>query len=136
MTKDLQSAGSSILEKMQVVTILNSLPPSLDMDTTTLRMSSTILKVTDLPTRLAIEQDIIHRRNDLELNLQEANAAHNKPKYKGNKAHNCFTGPNRPQFKRKSQQKEKRVPHGACYKCGKFGHFQANCPHGKQGNKG
>ena len=96
MTKNLESAKSSIPKKTQVVTILNSLPPSLDMAATILRMSFTVLKVIDLPTRLTIEQDIIGRRKDLELNLQEANAAHNKPKYEGNKVHNHFTGPNRP----------------------------------------
>ena len=96
MAKDLESAESSISEKMQVATILNSLLSSLDMAATTLRMSSTVLKVTDLSVRLAIEQDIIDIRKDLELNLQEANAAYNKPKYEGNKAHNRFTRTNRP----------------------------------------
>ena len=78
MTKELSTVGTEISEKMQVATILNSLPASLDMAATTLRMSGSILNVMNLPVRLAIEQDILVRRKELEVNLEEANNVHRK----------------------------------------------------------
>ena len=96
------------------------------MAATTLRMSGSILNVTDLPARLAIEQDILTRRKELEVNLEEANAVHRK-------IYTQSHGPKKAQFKNKFQEKRKIVPRGACYTCGKFSHFKANCP--KQGNE-
>ena len=55
MAKELSTAETEISEKMQVATILNSLPTLFDIVGTTLRISDSILNVTDLPVRLAIE---------------------------------------------------------------------------------
>ena len=127
MGKDLSTAGTEILKKMQVATILNSLSASLDMAATTLRMSGSNLTVMDLPARLVIEQDILARRKELEVNLEEANAIHRKFVPQKN-AH----VPKKPQFKNKFQNR-KKIPTGACHNCGKYGHFKANCPNKQEG---
>ncbi|MQM21751.1 hypothetical protein Taro_054795 [Colocasia esculenta] len=103
MAKDLYTAGTEIPGKMQVATILNSLSASLDMAATTLRMSGSTLTVTDLPVRLAIEQDILARRKELEVNLEEANVAHPKPSDQNRpiKANKAQFKPNKSQGKGK-----------------------------------
>ena len=54
MVKDLSIAGTPIPEKLQVATILNSLPNSFNIVTTTMR-STPSLELSELPTRLGTE---------------------------------------------------------------------------------
>ena len=63
MAKDLSIVGIPILKKLQVAIILNSLPISFDMVTTSM-ISNLSLQLSELPTRLGTEQDIMasHRK--------------------------------------------------------------------------
>ena len=92
MVKDLSIVGTPILEKLQVATILNSLPNSFNMVTTVMR-STPSLQLSELPTRLGTDQVIMTSHRKEEINLEEANFAHRKPR-KG-KDQNRRTGPNR-----------------------------------------
>ena len=83
-------------EKLQVATILNSLPNSFDMVTITMR-SSPSLQLSELPTRLGTEQEIMISHRKQELNLEKVNIAHRK--LRNDKGQNSRIGPNRAQFK-------------------------------------
>ena len=135
MAKDLAAAGNELSENMQIAGILNSLPRSLDMVATTLRHSGKINKVDDLPSALAVEQDLVNSRKEPELNIvqeDESNIARGYPK-NHHKNQNRIGPSKGKNFK--PQKWQKKVPQGACYTCGKYGHFKANCTQ-KQGNKG
>ena len=135
MAKDLAAAGNELSENMQIAGILNSLPRSLDMVATTLRHSGKINKVDDLPSALAVEQDLVNSRKEPELNIvqeDESNIARGYPKNQ-NKNQNRIGPSKGKNFK--PQKWQKKVPQDACYTCGKYGHFKANCTQ-KQGNKG
>ena len=90
MAKDLSIAGTPIPEKLQVATILNSLPNSFDMVTTSMR-SNPSLQLSELPARLGTEQYIMSSRRKQELNLEEANFVHRK--LKNDKDHNRRNAP-------------------------------------------
>ena len=137
MAKDLSTAGTEIPKRMQVATILNSLPPSLAVAATTLRMNHAIKSVTDLPMHLAIEQDLIASRKEPELNMVQQELNYVRQRHNAGSYKNPGSSKPQPRGPKSQQFKRKKVPRGACYNCEKFGHFKPNCPQGeKQENKG
>lgn len=64
MTKDLAAAGNELYENMQIAGILNSLPSSLNMAATTLRLNGTIKSASQLSAALAMEHDLVNSRGN------------------------------------------------------------------------
>ena len=62
IAKELTDAGHTLLDKMQVTVVLNSLPPSWDHVVTSLTHSGKKLAMTTLPVLLMLEEDRMKRR--------------------------------------------------------------------------
>lgn len=134
MAKDLATAGSSLPESLQVAVVLKSLPRSLDMAATSIRMGKTVGRVSDLPLQLSSEQEVLARRKTMDVNLvqEEVNAVQFQ-KGQGSRR----MGPAKHSFKGKGQQhnRNKKRPPGSCHICGKFGHFKIACLQAKSKGK-
>ena len=121
MAKELNDAGHPLTDKMQVTTILNSLPSSWDHIITSLTHSGNEVTMISLPVLLVLEGERMKRRNkDSEssnlLMAQDKRSTQNKMKPK--------------QFKKKKwlKRKQNKPFSGNCFKCGKKGHCKSQCP--------
>uniref|UniRef100_A0A2N9FZZ8 CCHC-type domain-containing protein n=1 Tax=Fagus sylvatica TaxID=28930 RepID=A0A2N9FZZ8_FAGSY len=134
IAKGLADAGHTLSDKMQVIVVLNSLPPSWDHLVTFLTHLGKELAMTTLPVLLILEKDRMkgRKRDNASSSLMMAQSSHAtqfKPKYKFK--HKRF----KKQWTRKSRQENK--PRDACYRCCERGHYKINCPlNNRPKNKG
>jgi hypothetical protein len=132
VAKELSNAGHPVSDKMQVTTILNSLPLSWDHVVTSLTHSGKEISMTSLPVLLVLEEERMKRRRieGAATNLllaQTKTQKSNTYKFRGNKKkfNRKWKGKRRGNFKNKR----------ACYRCGKTGHFKINCPKNNGGKE-
>lgn len=124
LAKDLSNAGHPIPDKMQVSTLLNSLPKSWDHVVTSLTYGQKELSMNNLPAILAVEKVRMNKRkkeNGRGNLLIAEDSQRNKPQYNKRKNHSFFKTSN------KKIHKFKGKKHG-CYFCGEIGHIRAKCP--------
>ena len=110
--KELTDVGHTLSDKMQVIVVLKSLPPSWDHVVTSLTLSGKELAMTTLHVLLMLEEDRMKRRkrDNASSSLMIAQFSHAiqfKPKYKFK--HKRF----KKKWTRKSRQENK--PRDACY---------------------
>lgn len=135
IAKDLSVAGNTISDKMQVSTILNSLPPSWDSVVTAINCSGQVLTMDTLPAILALEEERKKRRKRSNLMVAEDSG---RPTKKAKGPHDVkgkqFKHGN--QFKNKMHFKhgKKKGKKGACFSCGEIGHYKAACPKRQKSN--
>ncbi|KAL5767614.1 hypothetical protein ACOSQ2_014397 [Xanthoceras sorbifolium] len=122
IAKDLSNAGHEIPDKMQVSTLLNSLPELWNHLVTSLTYGQKDLSMMTLPTLLAIEEVRMNRRKTKSGNGNLLIAA-DSHKMQGKNFK-----------KRKSQHKQNFKKKNGCFICGNIGHFKANCPKRKKTN--
>ena len=87
LSKELADAGHTILDKMQVIVVLNSLPPSWDHVVTSLTHSGKELAMTTILVLLMLEEDRMKRRkkDNASSSLMMTHSSHStqfKAKYK------------------------------------------------------
>uniref|UniRef100_A0A2N9G0N8 CCHC-type domain-containing protein n=1 Tax=Fagus sylvatica TaxID=28930 RepID=A0A2N9G0N8_FAGSY len=134
IAKELADAEHTLSDKIQVIVVLNSLPPSWDHVVTSLTHLGKELAMTTLFVLSMLEEDRMKRRkrDNTSSSLMMAQSSHTtqfKPKYKFK--HKRF----KKQWTRKPRQENK--PRDACYQCGERGHYKINCPLNKRPkNKG
>jgi hypothetical protein len=116
-------AKHPIFDKMQVTTILNGLSLSWEHVITLLTHSGKDISIISLPVLLVLEEERMKRRRregqTSNLMMTQAQNPH-APTFKGK--------PKKFKKKWKGKLKGKKKVKGACFKCGKGGHFKVNCP--------
>ena len=126
IAKELVVLGNPIPDKMQVSTILHSLPGSWDFVVVALNYSATPMNMKNLPTLLGIEAERRNKKNTSKSLLTIASTSqplkNETPKNDKKKFSKNFKGKGK---NLKNNDKNKRGK-GKCFKCGKIGHYQAN----------
>ncbi|KAG5565586.1 hypothetical protein RHGRI_001486 [Rhododendron griersonianum] len=138
IAKELATLDNPLPDRLQVSTILQSLPTSWDSAVVALNFSSTTLTTKNLPVLLGIEAERRAKKKTTKSFLTLAPAATFEPPQFENKKFHSSSGSSKSgqqknysknfkgkgkQFKNGGNFKKK----GSCFNCGKFGHFQADC---------
>jgi hypothetical protein len=132
IAKELSNASHPVSDKMQVTTILYSLPLSWEYVVTSWTLSGKDISMTSLPVLLVLVEERMKRRQKEGratnlLMAQTTSQTSHAPTFKGHlkKFKRKWKGKPKGNFKNKR----------ACYKCGKTRHFKANCPKTNGGKK-
>ena len=131
IAKELVDVGHTLSDKIQVIIVLNSLPPSWDHIVISLTHLGKELTMTTLFVLLILEEDKMKRRkrDDASSSLMMAQSSHATPfkpkhKFKHKRIKKRWIG--------KPRQENK--PRDACYRYGERGHFKINSPLNKKPN--
>ncbi|KAF7154487.1 hypothetical protein RHSIM_Rhsim01G0134100 [Rhododendron simsii] len=145
IAKELATLDNPLPDRLQVSTILQSLPKSWESAVVALNFSSTTLTMKNLPVLLGIEAERRAKKKTTKSFLTLAPAATFEPPQFENKKFHSSSGSSKSgqqknysknfkgkgkEFKNGGNFKKK----GSCFNCGKFGHFQADC-RGPKNNK-
>lgn len=141
LARDLEAAGVPISEKMQVSTIINSLPPSWNMVQISMHLIVNSITMKDLPHQLAYQQECMKGVHHTDLNFIRSTSLDASEAFTGKNFQN--NSPQKPKSKFKPQNKNFKGKgksgtsiKGPCFKCKQMGHIKAECPRRNNGQSG
>ncbi|KAK3015659.1 hypothetical protein RJ639_006333 [Escallonia herrerae] len=150
MAKELAALGNPIPDKMQVSTVLSSLPDSWDPVVISINVSGQDLSMKNLPMLLGLEAErrVKKKKNESHFvasasTFNTGSTSSNAPDvFKPNSFSNTPNAlkPRGHNFKNRGRKFQKgngcfnKKQSGNCYTCGKPGHHRNNCPQNKDGN--
>ena len=125
IAKDLIVSGNQIPKKMQVSTILNSLPSSWDSVVMSINCSGNDLTMDTLPSILALEEERMKGRKRSNVMIMEDNERQLKKNKKSTPWKTKGKQPFNNKVFKNGKQKGKK---GACFHCSEMGHYKVMCP--------